>query len=298
MNTLFVLIMGIVATVIVSVIVGRYYFRRTLNKQLTPYLNLSSRIFSGIDKTVREQLKFTFQETEVADLHHLEFLIANDGERAVSNCIEPLTLELPDGVQLLDASIMHRRPSALKVNISEVKLEGGKQGVAFNFPLLNKDDFFLVKLLLSGTVNWRELVFRILADDLPRTIEPKRLPTEATRKEKFKVEWAGVILGLLFMLICASLGYALYLLYPYQPGLFIYPWDTFKLSFWSVLLSIVWGLELFVFGIVGLLAFVAIGFERLFKRAPRFPLPDEFQEFRRFFEDLEAEKLPEEEVKS
>jgi Tfp pilus assembly protein PilN len=124
-------LIGIIIGVVATVVVGRYYFNRTVNKRLTPYLTLSTQIFAGIEETVRQELKFTFRGTEVSDLHQLEFLIANDGERAVSSPIEPLTLELPKEVQVLDASILHRHPSSLKAEISEVNLVDNKKRVGF-----------------------------------------------------------------------------------------------------------------------------------------------------------------------
>lgn len=286
-------LIGIVIGVIATIIVGRYYFNRTVNKRLTPYLTLSTRIFAGIEKTVRQELKFTFRGTEVSDLHQLEFLIANDGERAVSNPIEPLTLELPKDVQVLDASILHRHPSSLKVEISEIEMNDNKTGLAFNFPLLNKGDFFLVKLLLSGSVSWHKLLFNILADDLPRRIRPKLLPVIASNNQKFKVEWSAVAVGIIILVISASIAYTLILLYPHRPDLFPYPWQSFRPSLLSVLLLIVWVIGILVFVVVGLVFSFGIGFEGFFSRHPRFPIPEEFRHRGFRFSHLAMERMME-----
>jgi hypothetical protein len=286
-------LIGIIIGVIATIVVSRYYFKRTVNKQLTPYLTLSTRIFAGIEETVRQELKFTFRGTEVSDLHQLEFLIANDGERAVSNPIEPLTLEFPKEVQVLDASILHRHPSSLKVEISEVELTNNKKGLAFQFPLLNKGDFFLVKLLLSGSVKWGSLIFNILANDLPRRIRPKLLPVMGTGNQKFKVEWSSLVAGIIILIFSASIIYTLILLYPHRPDLFPYPWQSFTPSFLSILLIVIWAAGIFIFTIVGLVLSFGMGFEGFFSRHPRFPIPDEFRHRGFRFSHMAAERLME-----
>jgi phosphatidylglycerophosphatase A len=168
-------IIGIVTSIVVTMLVSHYYFRRTIKKSIAVYLSLSSDIFEGIESSVREQLKFHFRNTEIRDLSQLEFMIINDGERAISGFIEPLSMELPKGVQVLDATIINRNPTELSVNVIQGMVSSDQSALTFDFPLLNKGEFFLVKLLLNGSLHPFDLEFHLLVDDLPRIIKPKRL---------------------------------------------------------------------------------------------------------------------------
>jgi hypothetical protein len=137
------------------------------------YELLNTLIFAGIDPEVRKQLHFSFRDHKVQDLQQVHFLVANDGERAISSIIEPLTLVLPRGVKLLDGSILHRHPKALDVYINT---DERRNALEFRCPLLSKGEFFVVKLLLDGKIPRDQLQFRVLADDLPRTLKLQWLP--------------------------------------------------------------------------------------------------------------------------
>src|SRR5690554_5876729 len=125
-------IIGIIATVLVS----RYYFKRTINKSITPYIITNNSIFAGIDHSVRPNLKFTFQEKEITDLHQLEFIIANDGEKAVSNCIEPLSLTFSKDVEILDSTILYKEPQDLDAKVEIIETDSNYK-LLFKCPLLN-----------------------------------------------------------------------------------------------------------------------------------------------------------------
>jgi hypothetical protein len=272
MATFLGILIGILATIIIS----RYYYKRTTRKKLTSYLTLSVRIFAGIEKNVRDLLRFTFKNIEVTDLHQIEFLIANDGEKAISNYIEPLTLELPNNVQILDASILYRNPKDLKVDISPVEQKTGTSTIIFNFPLLNKGDYFLVKFLLSGYINTDNLKFHILCDDLPRTLKPKWLPSGVTRKNSSIIDWGATGVGLLLLFFATALLYIFYLLYSVKPEFFPYPWSTFKPTFQGVSSLILCGFGILVSCFAALVFLIGIGLEDIFSRTPRLSLPEEF----------------------
>ena len=105
-------LIGIAATVVVS----RYYYRRSLKKSLGIYTLLDSKVFSGIQPDVRAELHFVYRNRQVAELQQLMFLVANDGDRSISAPIEPLSLRLQT-VEVLDASIVHRHPDRLKAEV-------------------------------------------------------------------------------------------------------------------------------------------------------------------------------------
>jgi len=60
LQTLIGALIGIAATVVV----GRYYYRRSLKKSLGVYTLLDSRVFSGIQPDVRAELHFVYRNRE------------------------------------------------------------------------------------------------------------------------------------------------------------------------------------------------------------------------------------------
>lgn len=82
-------LLGIVIGILATTLISKYYFRKSVTKQVTPFIHLASSVLAGIDPVVREALKIHYGDVEVKELYQLQFLIANDGERAIRDCIEP-----------------------------------------------------------------------------------------------------------------------------------------------------------------------------------------------------------------
>ena len=189
------LIIGVLATILVS----RYYFRRTVTKALTPYVQFFSSLFDGVDPAVRESLKIAYKGMAVTELLEIQFLIANTGERSIRDVIAPLSLSIPNGCKLLDASILHVSQGR------QVKITQAETSVSFEFPLLNASEFFITKLLLQGRATPKDFTFTITVDDLPPTISTVSLPPdliETSNKRQF--EYAQLLIGLVFLLLGAS----------------------------------------------------------------------------------------------
>jgi hypothetical protein len=267
-------IIGIIVSVIVTVFVSRHYFRRSTRRCLKTYLLVDSEIFAGIEPEVREQLHFAFRGEEVRVLQQIEFLVANVGERAISGLIEPLRLKFPVGVRVLDALILHRSPDTLKASVTTESdaPENGGITVTINFPLLNKQDYFLIKILLGGLVKTEDLACSVVADDLPRSIKFEWLSHRALHEKKLKIEWSTVLVAVGLWVLAASIGWALFLLVRVRPDLFPYPWVSYRFSvvgigIWPAAIAIL--LLILLGGLIG-----ALGFEDLVARGPRFPIPD------------------------
>jgi hypothetical protein len=193
------LIVGIVATVLVSA----YYFRKSVRKSLTPYVQFYSSPFKGIDPAVKKALQVTYLGTPVDELYEVQFLIANTGDKAIRDLIEPLTFSVPEKCSLLDASLLHLDPPELKI---ELIVSEDRQDVKLSFPLLNSNDFFVLKVLLNGTPKFNELKFSILVDELPPTLKPERLNFDAVgtsrkRKVEFSLLAGGLITALLGLVL-------------------------------------------------------------------------------------------------
>jgi len=153
----------------------------------------------------------------------------------------------------------------------------------FEIPLLNKEDFFLVKFLLKGEVSPYDPEFRITVDDIPPKIEPEWLSYNATTEEKGKIEWGAVGAGIGLIISAVSLIYIGYLLWTYNPTLFPYPWTTFKFNIISGLALIFAVILILTIVLVGIVLTAGIGFEDVFSQSKhRFPLPKELRRSGRF----------------
>src|SRR5688572_12908910 len=134
------LLIGIAGTVIgsfVTYFVARYYFRRQVRKRLTPYLRYNQEVWYGAAEAVRDELKVEFRGRSVDGLRVIEVLVANDGDSAVQP-INDLSLRLPNGVELVEARVVHQQPGDLDVTVVPgSEEEGAGQIVTFPFPLMN-----------------------------------------------------------------------------------------------------------------------------------------------------------------
>jgi len=136
------LLIGIGATVFVS----KHYFNRVTDKALTPFIDYSAHFLENIDPEVKKDLSIKYQSNEVDELTQMQFLIANNGERPIRDLIKPLELHIPEGAVILDSSILHISPEGRDVDIN---IDDTKRVVCINFQLLNKDEFFIIKLLIN-----------------------------------------------------------------------------------------------------------------------------------------------------
>jgi len=227
-------IASLVIGVVVTIWVSRYYFKRTVNKSLTPYVQFSSALFEGVDRSVRDELKISYKGVAVDELVETQFLIANTGERSIRDVIHPLTLALPKGCALLDASVLHVFPEGREVSITRAEDE-----LSFVFPLLNAGDYFIAKLLFQGrAVDEGAFRFKITVDDLPPSIEAVSVPPDLVEAdEKRRPEWSMFWIGLLFFLFGSAVAALLYGVWPiirdcWQTGLLA----SFSKN-WSVILG-------------------------------------------------------------
>lgn len=76
-------IVGIVIGVAATILVARYYFRKTINKRISVFVTLSNRIFAGIEQQVRSRLKFQYDGKAINELQQIDLIVANDGDRAI-----------------------------------------------------------------------------------------------------------------------------------------------------------------------------------------------------------------------
>lgn len=272
MGTLIGIIIGVAATILVA----RYYFRRSTNKRISVFVTLSNRIFAGIEQEVRKQLAFHYKGKEINELQQINLIIVNDGDRAIRDCIEPLTLRLKKSTTILDVTVLHREPADLQIKIAQDR-DDNMPVVRCEFPLLNSGEFFMLKLLLDGYIKRSDIECHILVDDVPRSFSAKLLPRSAVTEPKRKIEWIGVIMGLSFLLIVAPFSWILWNYYTFKPSIWPYPWANFQPSWIETPALTIAALGLVLMTVFGLVGIIGLGFEDFFSRYPRFPLPEELR---------------------
>jgi hypothetical protein len=284
MDNLILTVAGILVGIGATVFVGRYFFNRTFERSLTPFIHLHSLVLADIDPEVRSELRILFQDQPVDDLTHLQLLIANTGSRAIRDCIKPLSITFPSGIVVLDHAIIHKNPKELDLRSSKVSAdEHSQEKIEISFPLLNRGDFFLVKFLLKGTLKPFEADCRIAVDDLPPKLELTWLPSSATRNERKTVDWGAFGFGLLVLAITASISYVLFLLWKSQPTIFPFPWETYKFSLLTALILGFHATITLLLFIVGIIMTTGIAFDEVFSGSKhRYPLPESLQPSPRF----------------
>lgn len=201
MNDLAVALLSLVIGVVATLAVAHYYFRRTVSKELTVYLQSSAQLFRGVASEVRRQLVIEYKGVAVDHLQEMQFLIANTGERAIRDVIAPLTVTLPDEAFLLDAALLHTNPEE-----RQITLVPAEHLLSFNFPLLNRDEFFVVRLLVRGRVAAEKLRFTLTADDLPPVLTPIWTPPDLVKSDEKRSFEYPLLIGSAFV---GAIGWAI-----------------------------------------------------------------------------------------
>jgi len=173
MKELIITIGSLIIGIITTVLITRAYYRRSLTKSLTPYIKYSCSLLNDDFSDVRRDLKVIYKKQEIDDLYEICFLIVNTGDKPIQDVIEPLTLSIPEKCTLLEASFFPKedKPKNIKIKISK-----NKKKVSYVFPLLNRREFFMTRLLLNGTPVEKDFEFSIICAGLPPILKPVPLP--------------------------------------------------------------------------------------------------------------------------
>jgi hypothetical protein len=304
MNELAIAMGSLVLGVIGSVAVSRHYFRRSFRKSITPYIQFFSSPLTGIDPNVRRALKVTYQSHVVENLFEIVFLIANTGDKAIRDVIEPLSLTIPSGARLLDATILHVSPEGRSVTI---RIDEKRERLEFIAPLLNSDDFFITKLLLDGSPRPSEFGFRITADELPPRLKAEPLPHELLESDdKRQLQWGLLAAGSVVTLIGAAIAKVVVQAWPDLPHWNETPHSLFAwravCATWAHVVSGVPALLLLIVGAMMIPASL-MGGSFTFPKRRTFVVPQRIRLLRRshvhaydFYNDLDA--APEEHTRA
>jgi hypothetical protein len=178
------------AAVLITWIITHYYYKKGIRKKsLTPFLDFYLELFSDIDKNLREDLMIKYKNVLIDNFFQVQFIIVNTGNEAIHDCIKPLKLNIPRHLEILDTKIVYVNPKGREVIIEKVN----KNSIEFQFPLLNKKEYFITRILIKGEVKKSEIenefIFSITAPDLPSNLKTLRpLPHDKSKRNKLNFD--------------------------------------------------------------------------------------------------------------
>lgn len=268
---------GIFIGVLVTYFVAKYYFKKgQKEKSLTPYLQFSSRLFQKIDPELKGNLILEYKGRPIENMSQAQFVIANTGDFAIRDIIEPLKLTLPKENLIFSANLIHIQPEGRKIDCRTDE-EENSNNIIIDIPLLNKGEFFVLKLLYQDyeqeeaeeeqTEKKQEKAskyqFSITADDLPPNLEIQRLPFSYYEGEKNKTyDWFGFWIAVIFGVLSTSIFGVLYSFNTSSNNKYLLNFEvffnssTFNVYNIFILLLAIIGLFTFILAIIG--AIIAI----------------------------------------
>jgi hypothetical protein len=276
-------ITGIVA----AIIIAHVYYRLTVSKSLSFFLLVDDQPLSRVDQDVRNRLVVQFHDPEpppandaanaitvnaglrttVGALHHLQVIVANTGVRAITFAEAP-NMTIPSSSQILDASLIYQKPADLGASVARLPVgDDGEQHVSLSVPMLNRNEFFVAKILLSEAINSRDLKLHLRAEELERTICIKELPPEDTKPLREAFEWPALWIGALLLIGAIGTGLVDREVYEASPlpsfqGGFLQFWGSFRLVHAAMIMS---ALFTGLLGAVGALFLISFGVQPFVK---------------------------------
>jgi hypothetical protein len=164
---------------VVGLAISHYYYRRSFIKSLTPYLMFQASPMSGAAQSVKQQLEVKFNGRLVSNLIEAQFLVVNDGVKAIRDLIEPLTLKWDASLTILDAQLMSTRSSASAPPIDFLPQRQSPQSIQLPIALMNAGDWFILKVIADGPANvaadWK---WSVAVDELPPQLPLRMLGLE------------------------------------------------------------------------------------------------------------------------
>jgi len=221
---------GIIATGILS----HLYHKRNHCRSLGVFVRYDARFFDKIDSSIRHSLTVEYNGRPIDQLQQIEIVVANDGEQAVKQLIEPLRISFPPNARILEKSITKRSHPDIQVEIVQHSNQDAEV-LAISFPLLNSGEYFSLSLLIEGSVSPKTTACVLAAEGLPRklSVEPLGISFTSTRSFASKASEVSVV-AILAICPITWVVWSLYLVWESNPSLFPYPWGTYEVSLQSI----------------------------------------------------------------
>lgn len=175
------LVVGVVLGIVPTIVVSHYYFKRSTEKSLSCYLMFHASPMSGMAPRVRKELGVEFRGQTIGNLIEAQFLIVNDGYKAVRDVIKPLSLQWPDMVRVLDAQVVQTNAQGINSTALLSPSAEAAERVELSFDLLNAREWLVLKVIADGPAEATDWKWSIVSDDLPRGVALRRLTLKNLR---------------------------------------------------------------------------------------------------------------------
>lgn len=188
-------------SLIIGLLIGRYFHRKTVDRSVGVYARTDAKLFDGVAEEVREELTVRFRGNAVADLHHLELVVANDGERAVGQFHKPIKIEFPYAISILDATVLDSSHSDLPITL-KLDAEDSVARLLLDLPFLNRGDWLVMKVLLTPPVDLTSVSVFTLAEELEPHIRVQSMPAESAGQTWIeKLQWWLLLVALVAVML-------------------------------------------------------------------------------------------------
>jgi hypothetical protein len=246
------ILIAIITTIVgvtVAISAARHYYTRSVKHRLAVYWLPAPSILSGVDRDTRKELSIQFRGELIKELAVTEFLIANEGADPIRESIEPLTFKILNDSEIVDASTTYVQPEGRKVAVGLVS----DKEFRCDFPLLNPNEYFYVKLITDGALPKSKLACEITAENLPPRI-PIENPTRVTIDPgENKPNWVELIPAAIFLLLGASVFLPIVGLYQAQHRFFPLSGAKYQFIWWLTPALVIAALVAVAFLLIGLM---------------------------------------------
>lgn len=291
---------GMIIGAIASFLASRHFFKKGVKEKLiVPYVQFTSKLFSEIDPELKNNLIVKYKGHKVENITQAQFLIANSGDVAIRDIIEPLKLTLPKENKIFSVNIIHIEPEGREVSFKIVETDTSNI-VKFDIPLLNRGDFFVIKIVAQDTLpdqteqeksknSEKDHLFKfsVTADDLPPKLEISHLPYSYYEKEEDdKYNWGAVGVAFFSGIITTFFLGTILALKSASKGLYLFSFKEFFSSSYFGFYSIcILGLAIISLLTLLLTVLAVIGaiLELTPDEKPKFKVPSKLKDERRFY---------------
>lgn len=228
------IVIGVVTTVagvVLTILISRHYFVRSISHRLAVYALPSPSILYGVDPEIRDGLTMQFRGETVNELNIVEFIVVNEGASVIRDTIRPLTFTLPQACRIVDASITSAFPPGREVSVNidtEAKF-------TCNFLLLNSNEYFYVKLITDGPIRASEVGCSIVAAGLPPSIPIRSAASiSIANDDESKIAWRTLTPAAICLAISGAISSPIMALYETSPNYFPFDWAKFHFVWWLI----------------------------------------------------------------
>jgi hypothetical protein len=188
---------SVVVGAVIAILIGRYWYKRTFRYRLAVYCIGASQLLTGFGPEVRNQIRVNFKRQQVKDLTELHLLMANEGVAAIKAGDGDLISRVPDGMKFASASLVYSKPERGEI---QVELSNQNRTLSVTFPRLNPSDFFVLKVIVTGNVAYRDLSWTINAENLAPDIAVESDERVVISRQPWRDYGAAILaIGLTFL---------------------------------------------------------------------------------------------------